>query len=674
MKRRLIVLTLAVLALMALVCCAHAENTENYDPLKVGMELSTNRFTEPKEITVTIRVTNTGEDDMPGPVKLFYPNGKQVMDFGEPVLTVGASQSWSGKWKVTQAQLDAKKLTFSIQYPIIAEDGQQKEKTLRFSKTLILESAIPQVVITRTITPTMATKDQKVTIVYDIANTGLIDIKNVRITENKSISSTPGTISEIKAGEKNSWTFSVTMKTSDLTSSPVIRYEANGKAYTDKKDNATIAYRQINLSAKLTADKKGGQTGETVKLTLTLTNSGKTAYQNINVTDPTLGTVFSNLTVEAGASQTLEKTLSIEKTTDYLFTVMAEDADGVEINTATDKLTVTAIDPSELMNLTVQASAKSAEVESFPGAVTFTVDITNNSAATIKNVSVYVAGTKYHIYTFPAIDPGETRSFTRELVCSMAGNYQFQAKVTNQLGETESFDSNRVHISEGTRRTSTGKAGSKPVKAAAAIMPDVMNLSDDDLDTVIQKLAESVDVSSLSESDLVTVLENAAPEIPGLTELGDEGRAELAQRAYSLIRSSGITGAPAAESTESGEAAGAKKAGSSMGITLLAVGLMIPALIGTVLVIIGLIGRAKKAASSHKALDHMSIAGIRNYDMMDGEDEEEEEEDHTRQDIDEGFEKAVEDAVSRRRRSADARANGEAEANAPQPPQQPPQA
>ena len=652
MKRRLIVITLAALALIALVCCAHAE----YDPLKVSMELSTNRFTEPKEITVTIRVTNTGEDDMSGPVKLFYPNGKQVMDFGEPVLTVGTSQSWKGKWKVTQEQLDARKLTFSIQYPIVNDDMQTVEKTLRFSKTLILESAIPQVVITRTITPTMATKGQIVTIVYEVANTGLIDIQNVRITENKSISGKAGTIAEIKAGAKESYTFEATMNTSNLTSSPAIRYEANGKVYTDSKENVTITYRQVNLTASVKADKKGGQVGDSVKLTLTLSNTGKTPYTDITVTDPTLGELYSGLTLEAGESKDFEQTLPINETANYLFTVTARDTDGTEINTATGQLTVTAIAPSELMDLTVEASAAKDTVDAFPGSVVFTVDVTNNSAAKIENVRVYVAGTKLELYRFPSIEPGETRSFTRELVCSMSGNYQFQAKVVNQLGETKTFDSNRVRISVGAHAAATGSAGAKPVKASAAVMPDAANLSDTQLQAVVEELSGTVDLTSLNESDLVVVLENAAGTIPGLTELGEAGRAALAQRAYGVIQS-GSTQTAAAADGESAEAGAVSGSQAGFDFRILAFALLVPALIGTVLAVIGLIGRAKKAASSHKALDHMTIAGIRNYDVTDADEQEpgEEAEDHAKQEIDAQFEQAVEDAAARRRRSADAR-------------------
>ena len=111
MKKRLI-LCLAVMLALTLGLFVSARATE--DNLKVSMELSETTFTEPKEVTVTIQVTNSGETDMPGPVTLYYPNGKQVEEFGSPTLAVGTSKTWSGTWAVTQSQLEAGKLTFKL--------------------------------------------------------------------------------------------------------------------------------------------------------------------------------------------------------------------------------------------------------------------------------------------------------------------------------------------------------------------------------------------------------------------------------------------------------------------------------------------------------------------------------------------------------------------------------
>ena len=98
MNRKRLFLALALGIALVLLCVSAALAD---DPMKVSMELSTNKFSGPKTINVSITVTNVGDGDMPGPVTLYYPNGKKVEEFGSPTLKVGASKRWSGTWTVT---------------------------------------------------------------------------------------------------------------------------------------------------------------------------------------------------------------------------------------------------------------------------------------------------------------------------------------------------------------------------------------------------------------------------------------------------------------------------------------------------------------------------------------------------------------------------------------------
>ena len=193
MKRRLIVCLVMILALVAGLASTAAAEAE-VGKLKVSIELSSSKLAEPKEITVSIQVTNTGDADMPGPVTLYDPSGKMVEEFGSPTLTAGASKSWSGKWNVTQSQLDSGKLTFKLKYSLYNAAGELVNKTYNFSHPLTYTGAVTSVEINRTITPTTARKGQTVSVTYDIINTGNVDITDVSIKENASVSSKSGTI------------------------------------------------------------------------------------------------------------------------------------------------------------------------------------------------------------------------------------------------------------------------------------------------------------------------------------------------------------------------------------------------------------------------------------------------------------------------------------------------
>ena len=85
--------------------------------------------------------------------------------------------------------------------------------------------------------------------------------------------------------------------------------------------------------------------------------------------------------------------------------------------------------------------------------------MTNNGQNEVKDVNVTASGVK--LYNFPSILAGESRSFTRDIDVSMAGQYQFVATCKNILQEDVSFNSNILYI---------GYADPTPVPTEAPIV------------------------------------------------------------------------------------------------------------------------------------------------------------------------------------------------------------
>ena len=444
MKRILLlcVTALMALALCAPVLCAQAEQTTGI--INYTLELSNNRFTHPDEVTVTIKATNVSDQDMPGPVTLYYPNGDQVEEFGNPVLAAGQSQSWTGTWAITESELQRGRLTFGLRWYEYNEAGELGQRGVDFSKTIIYVEAEPSVEVNRYITPSMAREGQEVSVTYEIINTGTVDISNVTIRENSDISKTSGIIQTVSAGERASHTFTVKMGKKDLTSSANSTYRAGNSTGTLSKEATTIKYGDIKLTASLKADKKGGVAGDTVKFTLTLKNTGKADYQGVTVSDAVLGEIFTGTSVPAGQTVTLEKEITITGTESYQFIVSGQDSAGMSIETATERVSVVEIDPSQAIVLNVEATADRDTVYEMPGVVRITVKVTNDSQQEVKNVSVGTGDVT--LYTFGSIQPGATREFTRDVNISMAGQFRFDASVRDELEETQVFSSNILMI------------------------------------------------------------------------------------------------------------------------------------------------------------------------------------------------------------------------------------
>ena len=425
------------------------------DPMKVSMELSTNKFSGPKTINVSITVTNVGDGDMPGPVTLYYPNGKKVEEFGSPTLKVGASKRWSGEWTVTKSELEAGKITFKIKYSVYSGSEEDEnptlvKKTKNFSKKITFTGADPEISIERTIKPTTAQKGQEVSVSYEIKNTGTVEVTSVNIKENSSISTKSGTIDSVKPGESKTYTFTAVMGTKDLTSNATVSYKAGGKTFTQKVKSDTVKYGEVNLSATLKADKKGGAPGDTVKLTLTLKNTGKLDLTNVTVTDPALGTVFRNETVKAGQTVTLEKELTITTTQELQFTVTADEKTGKGVETATGRVKILAMDPTQQIVLSLDATSDRTVVYRIPGTVRFSVTVHNDSAVEVKNITVKAVETT--LYSFESIPAGGSASFIRDVDVNLEGmpgnkgTFQFTANCRDQLDQQLSFASNPIVI------------------------------------------------------------------------------------------------------------------------------------------------------------------------------------------------------------------------------------
>ncbi len=446
MNRKRLFLALALGIALVLVCVSAALAE---DPIKVSMELSKYKFSGPENITVSITVTNVGDGDMPSPVRLYYPNGDQVEEFGAPTLSVGASKRWTGDWKVTRDQLEAGKVAFQVRYSYYEDSGdaepQLVKKGKNFSKKITYTGADPEISVTRTITPTTAQKGQEVSVVYEVANTGEVDVTSVNIKENSSISSKSGTIDKIAAGATGTYTFTAVMGSKDLTSAATVSYKAGGKTFNTKVESAVIKYGEVNLTAKLKADKKGGAPGDTINLTLTLKNSGNLDFTNVTVTDPVLGTVFSGETLKAGESRDLKKELVITESQELQFTVTADESTGKGVETATGRVNIIAMDPTQQIVLNLEAQADRNVVYKIPGQVRFTVTVHNDSAVEVKNITVKAVDTT--LYSFDSISAGESATFVRDTEISMQGTFQFTATCKDQLDQTLTFTSNPVAVS-----------------------------------------------------------------------------------------------------------------------------------------------------------------------------------------------------------------------------------
>ena len=109
-------LMLFLLAMLLITCSGCTEDMIVFEPLDMRVYLSQTEFTGPQEVFVSIVVYNLSDEDRPGPLALYWPDGKMIEKFGTPTLKAGERLEWTGTWFVTQNQITAGKVRFGVQY------------------------------------------------------------------------------------------------------------------------------------------------------------------------------------------------------------------------------------------------------------------------------------------------------------------------------------------------------------------------------------------------------------------------------------------------------------------------------------------------------------------------------------------------------------------------------
>ena len=431
---------LAVMLLFALPAWAA-------EPISFSLSVEPASLTEPGPVTVSLRVANTGDADLSEPVSLQDPDGQIVTAFGDggqALIKQGEYVTAQQTYNVTKEQLSDGKLTYTLSYNQVDENGDVVVQTLAKSAEIAYTGTHVDLTVNRTIDPEVVRRDKTVNVQYELYNAGNVEIKNIRVRENSSVSGTAQTVASLAPGERKTIQFTATMGGSDMTSAGRVTYTAGEDTQTISLPEVTIprANPGLELGDILSADQTAITNGETVTLTLTIKNNGNITYSNITVTDAKYGELFTNLTLGAGETLVKEKQFTLSETTAFKYTITLPDNTGTTSTVTSNEVKVSVYDPSQVLMLSLVADTDTPTIASSPADVAFTLTLTNNSSFEAKSVQLKHGSTD--IYTVDSLKPGETVSVTRMFTVSQAGKFRFTASAKDPLDNTVSFDSNEI--------------------------------------------------------------------------------------------------------------------------------------------------------------------------------------------------------------------------------------
>ena len=438
MRRTLLCALAAVLTLCLSLTALAAE-----DPIDAAITLSPDSLSAPGSVSVSIRVTNLSGEDMQNPVTLYDPAGKVVAGFGDggsALLKADEFRTVTGSWNVTQDQLDAGEVVYTLRYK--AADGGDAQ--VKAAAPIAYTGEKVDLQVTRTLSPEVVRSGGTASVVYELYNSGTVELTGIKVTE--KITKTPQTITSIKAGEKKTLTFTAKMGTSDLTSSAKITYKAKGDSKTRELalDDLTVPVAVKGLNVTLSADKESVNIGDTVVLTMTVENKGNISYSDVSVTDAKLGTVFEGLSIAPEASFTKEKEVTVLEPTRYTFTLKLSDNTGMTNTLTTNSASVSAYDPEKELKLTLLLTCDKESIEAVPADAVMTLIVTNVSSVDCEKIAVTHGATQ--VTTIASLKAGESATVKRDYTLSQAGQFRFTATTKDTIGNEVSFESNTLSI------------------------------------------------------------------------------------------------------------------------------------------------------------------------------------------------------------------------------------
>ncbi|MDR0928100.1 MAG: hypothetical protein LBM74_00105 [Oscillospiraceae bacterium] len=430
------------------------------EPLITQIEASPTTLAGPGNVRVSINITNNSDTDGVISVTLYDPNNQVCGSFGSggtAQLAAGASQSYSGSWNVTQAQLEAGRVTYSAHYTMTDASGRPIIGNKPLAVSIQHNTARPGLKATRSYPSGGVIAGQTVQISYELINVGTLDLTDITI-EDPGITSEIVTYPLLKVGEKDTVTYSYIAGTTSQTTQAQISYsfDLNGKIDTKTETDSprVIDVTIPDLQVTLTADPLLIEPGDQVTFRYTITNRSDLSYEQLRIVDEIMGDLDQNVSLGARETFSGEKTIYVSAATDYQLRVTGLDSAGNPVSFQSNICSVTLAagdatdDPLTAEYLpvlmTVVAESDRDVIYEEPGEVVFRIAVTNHGETPLNNVAIRTSGKD--IKTIAVLEPGQTYELLKRFTVLMAGTYEFTATARDSDDEAQSFTSNAIPI------------------------------------------------------------------------------------------------------------------------------------------------------------------------------------------------------------------------------------
>lgn len=349
-----------------------------------------------EQVPYTFSVTNTSRNS----VKDLVVTDPKVGTVTCPaaVLAAGKSIECAGTYTVTQADLDAGKITNVA--TVSAVDSFNRKFTDVSSEVVVPALYRPGLSIVKTTTATTVNAvGQQVPYTFAVTNIGNVTVRGLAVSDPK-VANPVCPLSELGAGERTVCTGSYTVTQDDLDAGHIINQATvAGRTPTDAEVTGTSNRHVITANAisqlaivKSTTSTLYDKVEQSLSYTLAVTNTGNRTVNDVKVTDPLLGgTVCTITNLAPGARTPCTVTYTINAG-DLDAGRVSNQATAAGTNPSNDEVTATSnriVVPAVYSpQLAMVKSSETTALDQVGAKIPFRFTVINTGNVTVENVNI----------------------------------------------------------------------------------------------------------------------------------------------------------------------------------------------------------------------------------------------------------------------------------------------
>ncbi len=406
--RKLLILAMAC-ALFCAQGIAVSETAPTVPPLRhildISLAVSPDELISSGEVSLAFTITNDSQF-VAGNIYLESADGHHSESLGQ--LLPGETQVYSRTYAVSEAELDAGKLSFIISHDdIISSGGEDVTYTVAAQVTRTEPEADAE--FTRQISSRQVSADTVVMITYRVKNTGNVPLVNVKVQD--ELGSFTGHAETLNPGETKIFTNRISI-TKGVSSAAKVSFGApsvSEEIYQISLDDAEISVVESSVSVGLTLDRQSAAYGDVVNGVVTIAAEGA-GLTDVTVFDDVNNTIIADtISVNAGETATITCSWPVRGIADYRVRIEGINTAGEYVTEYSGTTALKLDGEFAHSDLSITANVQTPKIKR-KGSARISVAIVNSGNTTARDVVLSEAALgELHRFEFvPAGDPTVT--------------------------------------------------------------------------------------------------------------------------------------------------------------------------------------------------------------------------------------------------------------------------